>query len=80
MQLELLQSAPMPRPLTWVDNTVSEDAKAVRRLSSRSDTSSDDGGTDSSLAPLTYLNNITPPRRHPIDQETLMLFSVAGRL
>lgn len=31
-----------------------------------------------SLAPLTYLENIPPPRRHPMDEKALMLFQAYG--
>jgi Gti1/Pac2 family transcription factor len=31
-----------------------------------------------SLVPLEYLENIPPPKRHPIDEDALMLFSAAA--
>lgn len=37
--------------------------------SDRSESSTND---DPSLAPLTYLQSVPPPRRHPIDEKTLM--------
>lgn len=46
--------------------------------SSSSSVSSDDG--PGSLAPLAYLQNMPPPRRHPIDEKTLKLFSSSRML
>ncbi|KAK7043224.1 hypothetical protein VNI00_008578 [Paramarasmius palmivorus] len=43
----------------------------VNRARSRSSSSE-------TLAPLEYLENIPPPKRHPIDEEALMLFSTAA--
>ena len=33
-------------------------------------------GTTGVLAPLEYLQNIPPPRRHPLDEEALMSFTI----
>ncbi|KAF8635234.1 hypothetical protein AX17_004007 [Amanita inopinata Kibby_2008] len=41
--------------------------------------SPDDSGPES-LAPLAYLENIPPPRRHPLDEKALKLFSPARLL
>lgn len=42
---------------------------------SPSSTSSDDDEPPGVLAPLAYLENMAPPRRHPIDEKTLKLLS-----
>lgn len=78
----MLVDPPHNRPLTWVDTSpieTSRRASPPRRRSPGSSVSSDDS-PDSSLAPLAYLQNIPPPRRHPIDEKTLMLFTASGRL
>ncbi|TFK25215.1 hypothetical protein FA15DRAFT_591012 [Coprinopsis marcescibilis] len=64
--------------LAFVDHH-SRGLKSPRALS-YSPTSPDDSGSDSGLAPLAYLQSRPPPRRHPIDEKTLMLFTASGRL
>lgn len=73
--------ATLNRPLTWVDTSSLEKSRrhVPRRRSPGSPVSSDDT-PESGLAPLAYLQNIPPPRRHPIDEKTLMLFTSSGRL
>ncbi|EAU91089.2 hypothetical protein CC1G_03257 [Coprinopsis cinerea okayama7 len=68
------------RPLTWVDTSPHSERSSRRRTHPYSPSSADDSGSDSGLAPLAYLQNIPPPRRHPIDEKTLMLFTASGRL
>ncbi|KIL65886.1 hypothetical protein M378DRAFT_76121 [Amanita muscaria Koide BX008] len=45
-----------------------------------SDSSAPEGGVPAALAPLAYLENIPPPRRHPLDEKALKLLSPAGIL
>jgi Gti1/Pac2 family transcription factor len=59
----------LPRPNT---STLSSPEPRSRR--SHSGSASSDEGSDG-LAPLEYLENLAPPRRHPIDEKTLMLFT-----
>jgi len=51
------------------------DHKGSINCDSASSDSSDDN--PNSLAPLTYLQNIPPPRRHPMDEKALMLFQAS---
>jgi hypothetical protein len=44
------------------------------------DSTSNDGNGPAALAPLAYLENIPPPRRHPLDEKALKLLSPAGLL
>ncbi|KAF8893506.1 Gti1/Pac2 family-domain-containing protein [Infundibulicybe gibba] len=50
----------------------------ARRRGQTSSVSSDEG--PECLAPLAYLKNIPPPRRHPVDEKALKLFSSSGLL
>lgn len=59
------------RPSTRNDLPL-RDHKGSTKCGSASSASSDDN--PNSLAPLTYLQNIPPPRRHPMDEKALMLF------
>lgn len=59
------------RPTTRIDLPL-RDQKGSTTCGSASSASSDDNSN--SLAPLTYLQNIPPPRRHPMDEKALMLF------
>lgn len=52
------------------------DHKGSTKTGSASSASSD--VKPNSLAPLTYLENIPPPRRHPMDEKALMLFQAYG--
>ena len=68
------------RSYTWVDTSSSLSERQFRLPPQRprqqfSPSTSSDSGSESSLAPLEYLKNIPPPRRHPIDEKTLMLFT-----
>lgn len=71
----LTESTPN-QTLTWVDTSSPLELKPqTRRYVPGSPATSDEGPLDASLAPLAYLQNIPPPRRHPIDEKTLMLFT-----
>lgn len=50
------------------------------RTPSQSGSVSSDESPPGSLAPLEYLQNMAPPRRHPIDEKTLKLFSSSRML
>jgi hypothetical protein len=75
-------SEPSPnRPLTWVATFPTDSSRnpPARRWTPDSPESPDDT-PDSSLAPLAYLQNCPPLRRHPIDEKTLMLFTASGHI
>jgi len=79
----LTESSASNQTLTWVEAPRRDkSATARRRMKPYSAPSPDDSGSgsDSGLAPLAYLQNIPPPRRHPIDEKVLMLFTASGRL
>ncbi|KAH6914423.1 Gti1/Pac2 family-domain-containing protein [Coprinopsis sp. MPI-PUGE-AT-0042] len=68
------------RSYTWVDTSSTLNERQFHLPPQRvrqqySPSFSSDSGSDSSLAPLEYLKTIPPPRRHPIDEKTLMLFT-----
>ena len=68
------------RSYTWVDTSSTLNERQFHLQPQRvrqqfSPSTSSDSGSDSSLAPLEYLKTIPPPRRHPIDEKTLMLFT-----
>ncbi|KAF9010605.1 Gti1/Pac2 family-domain-containing protein [Cyathus striatus] len=79
-----LQPSPTThRPLTWIDSPPHESPQPHHKANQRrrdpgSSTSSDD--SPEALAPLAYLQNIAPPRRHPVDEKTLMRFTSSGLL
>ncbi|EDR01590.1 uncharacterized protein LACBIDRAFT_310627 [Laccaria bicolor S238N-H82] len=62
------------RPSTWIDLPL-RDHKGSTKSGSASSASDDNPNR---LAPLTYLENIPPPRRHPMDEKALMLFQAYG--
>ncbi|TFK70622.1 hypothetical protein BDN72DRAFT_870233 [Pluteus cervinus] len=62
-------------PLVWMDLSR---MTPTRRAKSSSVSSSEN--SPGSLAPLAYLQNIPPPRRHPIDEKALKLFSSSAGL
>ncbi|TFK44307.1 Gti1/Pac2 family-domain-containing protein [Crucibulum laeve] len=71
-------------PLTWIESPPTDSSqlnqkRPQRRRGPGSSASSDDSSPDG-LAPLAYLQTIPPPRRHPVDEKTLMLFSSSGLL
>ncbi|KAJ3523884.1 hypothetical protein NMY22_g11238 [Coprinellus aureogranulatus] len=68
------------RTLTWVDVSPMQDTGNPPRRGSPGSLASSDELPDSSLAPLAYLQNCPPPRRHPVDEKTLMLFTASGCL
>ncbi|GLB37404.1 putative gti1/Pac2 family protein [Lyophyllum shimeji] len=55
-------------------------AQSRYRTSSKSGSVSSDDFPPECLAPLEYLQNMAPPRRHPIDEKTLKLFSFSRML
>ncbi|KAG5637520.1 hypothetical protein H0H81_004271 [Sphagnurus paluster] len=81
-QLEYIAYTPRATsPRTQSDTNINPARQAELPLRSRYRTpsqsgsiSSDDGFPPDSLAPLEYLQNMAPPRRHPIDEKTLKLF------
>jgi len=67
----------MSQTLTWIDTSPRElghqEHYSPSRRGPASCSSSDE--PPENLAPLAYLQNIAPPRRHPVDEKTLMLFT-----
>jgi hypothetical protein len=61
------------RPSTWIDLSLQDQNGST---TSGSAGSASDNNPDR-LAPLTYLQNIPPSRRHPIDEKALMLFQAS---
>jgi len=75
-------SSHSPKERTWRNSSHEAPHSEQRRLSAwggSDSTSTDDGGLEG-LAPLAYLENIPPPRRHPLDEKALKLLSPAGLL
>ena len=75
-------SSHSPKERTWRNSSHEGPHSEQRRHSAwggSDSTSTDDGGPEG-LAPLAYLENIPPPRRHPLDEKALKLLSPAGLL
>lgn len=82
-------SSPQHHPLSWPDSPSQQEyspssprhihyPRQIRRGPGSSGSSDDN---TECLAPLEYLQNIQPPRRHPMDEKALMCFSSSpGRL
>ncbi|KAF8647090.1 hypothetical protein AX16_006924 [Volvariella volvacea WC 439] len=79
--LQIIQSN--HQPLIWVDRNrlpamqVQSHSPLTQRAKSSPVSSIDE---KAGLAPLAYLQNIPPPRRHPVDEKVLKLFSPSGLL
>ncbi|PFH49740.1 hypothetical protein AMATHDRAFT_62487 [Amanita thiersii Skay4041] len=74
-------SSHSPEERTWPENVYSRSFSEQRSAAvvGTKITPQGDSGPEG-LAPLAYLENIPPPRRHPLDEKALKLFSPAGLL
>jgi hypothetical protein len=71
-RLEYVPYAPNLRSASRNPEPPATNRSGSTKCGSASSASSDDN--PNSLAPLTYLQNVPPPRRHPMDEKALMLF------
>jgi hypothetical protein len=65
------ETPPTNRPSTWIDLSLQDHTQRGGSARSSPD------NNPNRLAPLTYLQNIPPSRRHPMDEEALMLFQTS---